>query len=422
MKRIILHNLNRNEKLLKHGIIVLIGSLVTGFINFFYQIYMGRALGPVDYGILGALFSVVYIIMFSISPIGTVISKFVSVYRAENNYGKIHKLFRYAGLRLLIIGVILFILFFSFSGLISDYLKISSSLPVVFIGLFAMLNIMMPIFSGVLNGLQRFYWNSFLGALGSVFKLAFGILLVYMGFKVNGAVLSLSIALLILIVIYFIPLRSLFAFEKKDINHVDIFKYALPAFLVIFFSMLLVNIDTILVKHQFNALEAGYYAVASMLSKVILFGTSSFAMVMFPKVSDLYSQKKEVSSLLKNTLFYTLLIVSVPILVYFIAPTFIIRLLYGPDYSPVAGLLPLMGIALGLFALSNVLVLFNLAVNRLKTLYFLIIAFVLEVGSIILFSSTLLEVIKVILIVNILLFILLLFYTRKEFGFNGVLT
>src|SRR5690606_35205120 len=58
--------------------IMILGSLGANAINYLYHLIMGRALGPVDYGKLAAIFSLLYIV--SVVPIssGFAIVKFIS--------------------------------------------------------------------------------------------------------------------------------------------------------------------------------------------------------------------------------------------------------------------------------------------------------------------------------------------------------
>ena len=84
--------LDGNEKLLKHSLIIFIAGLLAGFFNYIFQIYMGRALGPEQYGILGALFSIFYIESFAYTGIDTIITKFISEYKARKQFGKINSL------------------------------------------------------------------------------------------------------------------------------------------------------------------------------------------------------------------------------------------------------------------------------------------------------------------------------------------
>ena len=75
--------------LLRAGFVFLIGSISTSVLNYLYHLFMGRMLGPEEYGVLGSLFALMYITQFASSTIYTTISKFISKLKGKNSYNKI---------------------------------------------------------------------------------------------------------------------------------------------------------------------------------------------------------------------------------------------------------------------------------------------------------------------------------------------
>ena len=55
-------NIMKNkDSLFFSGTIFLIGAISVAVLNYLYHLFMGRMLGPSDYGILGSLFALIYI-------------------------------------------------------------------------------------------------------------------------------------------------------------------------------------------------------------------------------------------------------------------------------------------------------------------------------------------------------------------------
>lgn len=407
-------HLDKNDKLLKHSLIIFIASLLTGFINYLYQLYMGRALGPEQYGILGALFSIVYMGMFSIGSINTVVSKLVSENMSKNKIGEIKSLFYFIGTRLFAIGVILSVFVIIFRDFIAGYLKLPGTSMVYILALVLLVTCLGPLFSGMLNGMQFFGWSGAAGFIGSLIKLTAGVLLVYYGLGVNGALLGLFLGILIPLALSLYPIKKIFTVPKIKISHSEIFKYAIPAIIIVTAVTLIVNIDLILVKHKFSAFDAGIYASASTLAKIIMFASGSLITVMLPKVSNGNGK-----SILRNTLFYVSLIGIILSLVYFVMPSFVINILFGKSYLPASPLIGLLGISIALFSITNVLVTYNLAVKRMGTVYFAIIALILEIFLINSVNS-LSAVVNVVLAVNFVLLLSMLVYTKRDLFSNPV--
>ena len=81
MKRVL--NYFKKDELANSGFIIFIASIIAGFFNYVYQIYMGRSLGPEEYGVFGALFAIFYIFGVISQTLGTSTTRFVSKFIGE---------------------------------------------------------------------------------------------------------------------------------------------------------------------------------------------------------------------------------------------------------------------------------------------------------------------------------------------------
>ncbi|RLF57735.1 MAG: capsular biosynthesis protein, partial [Thermoplasmata archaeon] len=145
-------SLTEDREFLQDAGIMFIASIVAGICNYLYQIYMGRALGVEEYGIFGSLFALSYIIFVVSGTIQTSCARFVSKFVGEGKEGNISYLLHGLLKRMFIFGIIVFVLFILSSGLISSFLKIESVLPVVIVGGFLFLSILLPVNLGALQG------------------------------------------------------------------------------------------------------------------------------------------------------------------------------------------------------------------------------------------------------------------------------
>ncbi len=72
-----------NEPLLRKSGIVFAFAIVASFLDYLYQVYVGRYLGPEDYGVFASLFAIFYLISIISNTIGTSITNFISKFSAE---------------------------------------------------------------------------------------------------------------------------------------------------------------------------------------------------------------------------------------------------------------------------------------------------------------------------------------------------
>ena len=100
MKKILLFK-NYINRFIKHplfsgGMIMVGGNMFVSVINYAYHLIMGRTLGPVNYGILASIYSILYLISVVPSSASISIIKFVSsaksdvetysIYRSLSNF------------------------------------------------------------------------------------------------------------------------------------------------------------------------------------------------------------------------------------------------------------------------------------------------------------------------------------------------
>jgi O-antigen/teichoic acid export membrane protein len=408
-----------HDELLVAGSIFLIGSVITSALNYLYHLFMGRMLGPEQYGILGSLFAIIYIVLFSSSAFTLVISKYTAQFHGKNQQKELAYVV-YRGLRkTLIYGLVILFIYVLVSPLIAQFMHVSTG-GVILVGIIAYASLVSSILGGALNGLQKFVWQNSLSVVSILLKFILAILLVYLGFGYMGALAAILIGIVVSIPFGIYPLQYLFIRAPKSRTHQKKieFRQASPYFFLVFFAMLLptliITLDQILVKHYLASDVAGFYAASGMIAKVIFFGSGFFSGALFPKVVERFSRKKNTSSLLQRAFLYVLILVICGCTVYFIAPRFIATLLYGTQYQSIAVYIPLLGVSMGLFSLSHILVTYNLAMERYHFLWALILAMLFEIIGIVLFHASLQDIVWVILFTHTLLLLGLLGYTAKH--------
>lgn len=392
--------------------IIFLASMVVNLGNYVFHVFMSRSLGPADYGILASLLSVFLIISAPIGAIRTSITKYTSHFKAQGQYEKINGLLSGLIKRLSLIGIVGFGVFVLTSGYMASFLHIPSRIPVLLLGASLMLSLLLPAVLGVLQGLQKFNDLASNSILQISSKLTLGIVLVYLGLSVNGALAGYVVAPLIGFMLALVPL-SFLSKQYGTSNPLDfsqVYKYAFPVFITLLFFMLLTNIDVVLVKHFFAPSEAGYYSAASIVAKIIFYLPGAIGMVMFPRISELYSLSQDTTFILKKSLFYTGLICAIAIMLYFLIPSPIVLLLFGKEYLSTVPLIGFFGLAIGFFSLANVLFLYQLAVHQLKFLKVLALMVPIELILIVLFHQNLTQVILVLLATGLFLLIVNTYY------------
>ena len=392
--------------------IIFLSSGIANVFSLIFWLYMVRNLSTVEYGILNSLFSLFMIISLPVGSLQTVVTKFVSQFYGENSsFQKIRLFLFYIGQRILIVFGAIFILFVLFSQNIASFMKIPSVSLIIVTGIAVLIIVISPIPSGTLQGLQHFPTLAVIGALVGFTKLAFGITFVALGYSVMGAMLGLILSsfLGLIITIFKIP-KELFlskmedTVESKIIKPDSIYRYFVPVTVGLFCFIVLTNIDIILVKHYFSPLEAGYYSVAQMVGKIILFLPIAICVVMFPKVVNLYAQNKDTIAILKKSLTIVSILDFGGVIISILFPQFILNVLTGKAELQCIPLVRIFALAMGFFALVCVLMYYHLSIHSFKFILAMVFFTFLQVILITLFHEHLIDVLYILLFSSVLLF------------------
>ncbi len=396
-----------NKDLLKDNFVLFASNFILGVFGYLYQFYLGRTLGPEQYGIIGALFSIAYIEGVFYNSIIAATTKFSVSLKAKNEYDKLNSLFISLLKNLLVFGIIIFLIFSFFSRNISSFLNISDRLPVILVGSFFIIAVLMPVSRGMLQGLQNFKFLGLNLILEGVTKIIFVILLVELGLGVNGAILALIFSYLIPFIISFYKVRKLIGNKRDGYDIGPLIKYSFPIFLSLLSLTLIFTLDVILAKHFLDPVTAGHYSALSLLGKVIYFVNIPISMVMFTKVSDSYENKKPTLSLFYKSISLSLFI-SLAITSFFaLFPSFTISLLFGKEYYDIKNLVGLFGLFITFFSLSWVTLFYNFSINRTGLVYLVLLFDIAEVILIYLYHQTLLQIVLILLTLTSILFFIL---------------
>ena len=410
----------RQDELIKSGGIFLVGSLLVAILNYLYHIFMGRMLGPEEYGVLGSLFAIVYLVTFAGATFNKVISKFTAQLRGKGREAELKYLIINALHKISIFSSILFIIYLLFIPLIGKFMHLTNYTGLVIVGLIAFLSIISSIIIGALNGMQKFVWQNSLSLITTSLKLGVAILLVYLGFKSSGALVGIVIGILATLIIGFWPLKNeLTSKYTTKIRTSRVYFYAIPVLIASVLPIIAITLDQVLVKHFFTSIEAGLYAAAGNIAKIIWFGSGFLVSAIFPKIVSRKAQGRDTSKLLIKSLIYTAFFVLVGVGILSATPRLIVLGMYGADYLNIVPIVGLFGLALGVFSINQILITYNLAMEKYGFLWIILSGLILQIIGIVLFHSVLSDIIKILLLSQILILCGMLIHNKKEFSING---
>lgn len=389
--------LNFLNPLVRGSAIVLIGSLAGSFLNYLFHFLVGRFLSPSEYGILMSLFSILYIVGIPGGILGTTATKFASQYKAREDFKAVTAALFWVSKIVSVLGLTLFCLAFLFRNQIAGFLKIPDPrLPVLFF-VFVALSFLGSAPLGFLRGLSRFKAFSFISFLGPLLKVLLGAGLAFLGFGVFGVTWGLITSNLLGLVACLVLLRKnlRFPFAESSFSQSDLLKYALPTAVILLALISFYNADVILVKHFFSPEEAGIYSSVVTMGRIIFFGLSSVALVMFPLASEKHENGGDPLKVLKNSLLLVVPGAVVGTLAYFLFPRLLVTVFFGSKYLSAVPYLGTFALFMGLYAVVDLVSQFFLSVRNFRPALFLTAFSLLQIALLCFFHETLFQVIYV---------------------------
>ncbi|MFH1289903.1 MAG: oligosaccharide flippase family protein [Nanoarchaeota archaeon] len=398
----------RLEKSLFRGsLILLVAFGLFNVLNFFFQFAMARMLSVAEYGVLAALFSIFYILLVFTESIQTIITKY-SV--KENEPGKLKNLIKKSLSKGLFWAIVLFILNLLISIPLSYLLDIEYVLLAVN-GLVIFLVFFSPITRGVLQGRKKFGSLGVNMAIESSSKLALGIFLVFIGFGVMGAIAGNILAGVLAFAFSLFPLKKVLRSKELKNSTEGIYDYARPAFVITLVIIVFYSIDVVLAKMVFSAETAGSYAIASILAKIIFWGTAPISKAMFPLSAESGSNRKNI---FVNALLILFLIILFSSIFLYYFPEFIIKIFAGQFISASSSVLFYIGLAMGLISIANLVLLYKLSIGKVKGYPYLFVLLAIEIISMVYFSDTLLSFSIAFVVASLVFLIGSIFLLRKK--------
>jgi O-antigen/teichoic acid export membrane protein len=374
-------------------------SLLAALFSIIFHLYASRALGPEQYGELGVLLSLISALLILLSSFYLIINKFVTQYRTRAQDENIKFLIKLTFMDSFLLGFAAFVLCILLSRVFAVFFQIEHSSIIIFFGLLVWVSFLSPVIEGIFKGMQSFAIVGVYKAVESVGRVVLLVLMLALGFGLTGTMLALMLGTGVAIAVC---LRPLYKFKNTNSHKIflsDFYHYAGPVIFTSLLVAILLNIDIVLVKHFFSPQEAGFFAAAGTLAKVLFMISAALGGVMFARVIEATGDGRPTRRYLKDALVYLGIISGIAFLVVVLDASAVTLFLFGPKYQ-LGAFLPLYVLAIIAFSFTNIFVLYDLARKKYSIMGTLGIGVVALGVMLSLFHATILQVVLIILAVN----------------------
>lgn len=331
--------------------------------NYMYNLILGRLLGPAQFADAAVLITLLLVLSFVAMTFQLVTAKFSVLFEHNIFANFISKVYKQA----FVVGILLGLLIIVFAKPLKLLFNTESSTMFVIFGCGVPLYFLMSVNRGAFQGKKAYkplsitYQTEMLSRL----LITLGLILV---FNVqSSAVIAIGILLSFVFGLFPFKLKQIsfkksIPLEKKYTKQIKNF-FLLTAFYELT-QIIINNSDILLVKHYFDAYEAGLYASLALIGRIVYFIAWMFVMLLLPAVVELKKQGKETAPIVFKYIGYIAAISLLIVVACLSFPELIIHILFGEDYISMAPLLWKYAMATSMFAVSNIFAYYYLSLDK----------------------------------------------------------
>jgi len=385
------------DKFVRGTFFLTVANFGGAFLNFLVYPVLSRHLSVPAYGDFQALLSFTVVLGVLAAVVNTTLTKEMSALSADG-LGQMNALRARAMQRFSLLGLAMFLAVIIFSGPLNALFHISESAIIIIASLSFLYAFPLTVNQAVLSARQDFFALAFNNFLGAFSRLFFIVLFVAVWpYGLNGAAWALGIAGLAAFFYSFHQIKKLKLPAAADDFKPRLRRFWRYSLLVLWFTALsqfFYNFDMLFVKSSFSPEQAGFYGALLTVGRIIYFVGGAVPLVMFPVVANLKGDEslRRHAVLGKSLALMAALIVPVYALMFF-WPQFMIRIVVGAKYLPMAPYLPAFGLVMLALSLVSVLSSYFLALARRRGMFILSGAVLLEIVLLGLFHGSLMQVI-----------------------------
>ena len=348
-------------RVLSGSAIMLLSSVFVGLMNLLYNFAVAHQLGADKFGHASVVYTVLMLLSSVTLSFQLMCSKFVARSDSQAERIAIYKLLHR---RSWMIGLSVGVLLFVSSSAVAQYLNLPSPLLVRVLALGTVFYIPLGTRRGFMQGTYDFVPLAVNFALEVVIKLIGAVVLISAGYSVEGVVGAISASV---IVAYFVAIpHKHHSIEVKQATLRAGMEEGVQALIFFIGQVIINNLDIVLVKHFFDATQAGVYAVIALIGRVVYMLSWSVVSSMFPFSAGARSGERDGHAVLTTALLLAGTISTLFIFGAWLAPTGLWHILLGSGF-PAEGrhfyssLLVLYAVTTSIYALSVVLMTYEIS-------------------------------------------------------------
>jgi len=338
--------------MLVHGIIGFGSVIIASVLSYAYHFIFVRLLPPEAYGSLSVIIGVFTIFVIPTQTIQRIVARDIAKLSHEGKSDEIRYVFQSTLKSASTLGVsAALILILSAYAISSLYHEQRLLRPLQLLGVLTPLWYVSSVLKGYVQGREKMFFVGLVLVLEQAVKVALAVVLVFLGYRLFGAAAPLGVGAFFVIPLLYVVSRKDLRGSKKayETSFDGSFKkiFATEVLLMAF-----IYLDLFYVKKFLSPADAGYYNVAALTSKVLMYSMGGIMYAFLPKASKLTLGRDW--STIRTLMFKSALILLPLFIALSLFPEPIVRISYTSAYLPAVPALRILLAGMFLYALFTI--------------------------------------------------------------------
>ncbi len=372
---------------------VMVGlSLLANICNYASNVIFSHMLTTAAYGDLTALLALATLVAIPTGAAQTVIAERVATLTADGNRDRLRYLIRYAWAHAFTLAVIVGLIYTACIPLVSSALGLQAIGSALAMAPLIVLAFVLPVFYGVLQGMERFAVLGGVLLIVAASRILFGVPWVLAGGGAGGPLVGQALGSVVALVVAIGLLRSYMLRSGTGAAAAGVRRFpdrrtvaAAGAFVGF---ALLSNLDVLLAKLFLAPHAAGEYAALVTVEKAIIFLPSAVAIVLVPAAAKARAAEGSSARILRVAALLVAATILISLIPPMVAPHLVLRVMFGTKYlGAAAGMRPI-AIAGAALSLLYLLVVYTVAIQDKRWSWLLLGGVLLQVAAISAFHSS----------------------------------
>lgn len=406
--------------MLKNSIVYFAGNMLTAFGGLILTIIVARLMGPYEYGIFGSLLGLMYFLIIPVGALDILITKTVSSFKTLESQGNTKYFLIYLSKKLWLPFALAFLILLLLTIPLKTYLHLESGLSLVLMWFIVYMTIIGTVISSAMKGLLNFFPVSLNIVLSMLVRILSSLLIIFMVTRSHfGGLWGLIFSGMFSLGLFAYQLKKMWASKTEvlDNKKLGLRKLGIYSLLISGAFTAMYSLDIIFVRHYLSGFESGIYASLATAGKMIFFAISPIAAIILPVVSRKVANPDTVR---KDLLWLSGIVLAIGLIgatAFYMFPRLIINTIFSDKFDVASIYLPVFGLVMLTYSLSNVFGSFLIGLNKYKSVWIIITALAAEIILLNIFHKNIFQVIfsmgSVFLVQSVILFGYCWYATRK---------